>query len=60
MPDIAYVSNQRLHPLSDEDVEMPSLAPDAVTVDITGAIAHDVLPDFHYSVRESFDVPRCD
>ncbi|MBV8151108.1 MAG: Uma2 family endonuclease [Candidatus Eremiobacteraeota bacterium] len=28
VPDIAYVSNERLRPLSDEDLEVPPLAPD--------------------------------
>jgi Uma2 family endonuclease len=28
VPDVAYVSNERLRPLSDEEVEMPPLAPD--------------------------------
>ena len=33
VPDVAYVSNERLRPLSDEEVEMPPLAPD-VAVEI--------------------------
>ncbi|MBV9699361.1 MAG: Uma2 family endonuclease [Candidatus Eremiobacteraeota bacterium] len=28
VPDVAYVSNERLRPLSDEDLEVPPLAPD--------------------------------
>ncbi|HEY1868017.1 MAG TPA: Uma2 family endonuclease [Candidatus Cybelea sp.] len=33
VPDIAYVSNERLRPLSDEEIEIPPLAPD-VAVEI--------------------------
>ncbi len=33
VPDVAYVSNERLRPLSDSDVELPPLAPD-VAVEI--------------------------
>jgi len=33
VPDVAYVSNERLRPLSDEDIELPPLAPD-VAVEI--------------------------
>jgi Uma2 family endonuclease len=30
VPDVAYVSNERLRPLSDEELEIPPLAPDIV------------------------------
>jgi Uma2 family endonuclease len=30
VPDVAYVSNERLRPLSDKDLEIPPLAPDVV------------------------------
>jgi Uma2 family endonuclease len=33
VPDVAYISNQRLRPLSDEELQMPPLAPD-VAVEI--------------------------
>lgn len=33
VPDVAYVSNERLRPLSDEEIEIPALAPD-VAVEI--------------------------
>lgn len=33
VPDVAYVSNERLRPLSDEELQMPPLAPD-VAVEI--------------------------
>lgn len=33
VPDVAYVSNERLRPLSDEEIELPPLAPD-VAVEI--------------------------
>ncbi|MFY9630380.1 MAG: Uma2 family endonuclease, partial [Candidatus Cybelea sp.] len=33
VPDVAYVSNERLRPLNDEEVETPPLAPD-VAVEI--------------------------
>ncbi len=33
VPDVAYVSNERLRPLSDEELELPPLAPD-VAVEI--------------------------
>jgi len=33
VPDVAYVSNERLRPLSDEEIEIPPLAPD-VAVEI--------------------------
>jgi len=33
VPDVAYVSNERLHPLSDQDLQIPPLAPD-VAVEI--------------------------
>jgi Uma2 family endonuclease len=33
VPDVAYVSNERLRPLSDEEIEVPPLAPD-VAVEI--------------------------
>lgn len=33
VPDIAYISNERLRPLSDEEIEVPPLAPD-VAVEI--------------------------
>jgi Uma2 family endonuclease len=31
VPDVAYVSNERLRPLNDEEVETPPLAPDVAT-----------------------------
>ena len=30
VPDVAYVSNERLRPLSDEEIQLPPLAPDVV------------------------------
>ena len=103
VPDVAYISNERLRPLSDEELQVPPLAPDVAVeilspddrrpdvddkirtylqagsslvivvdserrrvelhdpcttgyVDEGGAIEHEALPGFSYSVRELFDV----
>lgn len=39
VPDVAYISNERLRPLSDEEVEIPALAPD-VAVEVLSSDDH--------------------
>lgn len=48
VPDIAYISNDRLRPLSDEEMQMPPLAPD-VAVEILSP--DDRRPDVDDKIR---------
>jgi Uma2 family endonuclease len=63
VPDIAFVSNERLRDLDDSDLELPPFAPDvAVEIDATGArtlrehdsIEHPALPGFSLPLHELF------
>jgi Uma2 family endonuclease len=107
VPDVAYVSTERLRPLSDAEIEIPPIAPDVaveilspddrradiddkigvylragsslaivvdpeqravelhdrhatMVLDEGDLIAHDVLPEFSYPVRDLFAVLRRD
>ncbi len=45
VPDVAYISNERLHPLSDSEAETPPLAPDVVVEILSPGDRRDDIDD---------------